>query len=184
MMTSAGPSGLRLNLALTALIMVLAVISLMVGPAGLSPREAMAGLFSGDGSAGIVVRDIRLPRTLLAILIGGTFGFAGAALQGLLRNPLAEPALFGAPQAASVGASFVIAYGPAGATSFAVPIAGMLGALVSIGGLVAIAGRRGSLSVTLVGGQGLASLARAGLQSLHVLRASYTRHAGRDQCAQ
>jgi iron complex transport system permease protein len=161
MMTGAGPSGLRLNLALAALIVVLAVISLMVGPAGLSPREALAGLFSGDGAAGIVVREIRLPRTLLAILIGGTFGFAGAALQGLLRNPLAEPALFGAPQAASVGASFVIAYGLAGATSFAVPIAGILGALVSIGGLVAIAGRRASLSVTLLAGLALASLAGA-----------------------
>src|SRR5262245_52971237 len=102
-------NALRLNLVLIAAIAVLAIVSLMVGPAGLSPREALAGLFGGDGAAAIIVRDIRLPRTLLAILIGGTFGFAGAALQGLLRNPLAEPALFGAPRAASVGASFVIA---------------------------------------------------------------------------
>src|SRR6187402_3100457 len=132
------PATLRLNLALAALIVALAIISLMVGPAGLSPRAAIAGLFSGDGAAAIVVRDIRLPRTLLALLIGATFGLAGAALQGLLRNPLAEPALFGAPQAASVGASFVIAFGLAGATSFAVPVAGIIGALISIGGLVAI----------------------------------------------
>ena len=160
-MTRAEPSGLRLNLALAALIVVLAVVSLMVGPAALSPREALGGLFDGDGAAGIIVRDIRLPRTLLALLIGATFGLAGAALQGLLRNPLAEPALFGAPQAASVGASFVIAYGLAGATSFAVPIAGIVGALVSIGGLVAIAGRRASLTVTLLAGLALASFAGA-----------------------
>jgi iron complex transport system permease protein len=139
-----------------------AVLSLMVGPAGLSPREALAGLLGGDGTAGIVVRDIRLPRTLLALLIGATFGLAGAALQGLLRNPLAEPALFGAPQAAAVGASFVIAFGLAGATSFAVPVAGILGALVSIGGLVAVAGRHASLTVTLLAGLALASLAGAG----------------------
>jgi iron complex transport system permease protein len=162
LMTGAESSGLRLNLALAALIVVLAFVSLMVGPAGLSPRQALEGLFGGsDPAAAIVVRDIRLPRTLLAILIGATFGFAGAALQGLLRNPLAEPALFGAPQAASVGASFVIAYGIAGATSFAVPVAGIVGALVSIGGLVAIAGRRASLSVTLLAGLALASLAGA-----------------------
>ena len=159
-MTRAEPNDLRLNLTLAVLIVVLAIVSLMVGPAALSPREALAGLFGGDGAAAIVVRDIRLPRTLLAILIGGTFGFAGAALQGLLRNPLAEPALFGAPQAASVGASFVIAYGLAGATSFAVPFAGIVGALVSIGGLVAIAGRRASLSVTLLAGLALASSRR------------------------
>ena len=46
------------------------MISLMVGPAGLSPRAALAGLFSGEAPAGIVVRDIRLPRTLLAVLTG------------------------------------------------------------------------------------------------------------------
>jgi iron complex transport system permease protein len=160
-MTRAESGGLRLNLALAALILALALVSLMVGPAGLSPREALAGLFGDDTAATIIVRDIRLPRTILAILIGGTFGFAGAALQGLLRNPLAEPALFGAPQAASVGASFVIAYGVAGATSLAVPLAGIVGALVSIGGLVAIAGRRASLSVTLLAGLAFASLAGA-----------------------
>jgi iron complex transport system permease protein len=98
---------------------------------------------------------------LLAILIGATFGLSGAALQGLLRNPLAEPALFGAPQAAAVGASFVIAYGFISATSFAVPIAGILGALLSIGGLVAIAGRRASLTVTLLAGLAFASFAGA-----------------------
>src|SRR5262249_60549271 len=116
-------------------------LSWMVGPAGLSPRVALAGLSDGEGPAGIIVRSIRLPRTLLALLIGATFGLAGAALQGLLRNPLAEPALFGAPQAASVGASFVIAYGLAGATSFAVPVAGMAGGLLSICG-AAVRSRR------------------------------------------
>src|SRR5262245_9994770 len=137
----AEPTSLRLIIVLAALIVVLAVLSLLVGPAWLSPREAFAGLVDGEGAAGIIMRSIRLPRTVLALLIGATFGLAGAALQGLLRNPLAEPALFGAPQAASVGASFVIAYGLSGATSFAVPLAGIAGALLSIGGLVRIAGR-------------------------------------------
>ena len=100
-----------LILALSALLVVLAILSLMIGPAGLSPRAALAGLIDGEGTAGIIVRSIRLPRTLLALLIGATLGLSGAALQGLLRNPLAEPALFGAPQAAAAGASFVIAYG-------------------------------------------------------------------------
>jgi iron complex transport system permease protein len=162
MVAATAHSGLRLSIALAVLMLALALVSLMVGPAALSPREALAGLFGGDGTAAIVVRDIRLPRTLLALLIGATFGLAGAALQGLLRNPLAEPALFGAPQAASVGASFMIAYGFASATSFAVPLAGIAGALVSVGGLVAIAGRRASLTVTLLGGLAFASFAGAG----------------------
>jgi len=151
-----------LTLTLLALIVVLAFISLMSGPATIAPPQALSALFSGQGVEGIIVRDIRLPRTLLAILIGATFGLSGAALQGLLRNPLAEPALFGAPQAASVGASFMIAYGFAGATSFAVPVAGIAGALISVGGLVAIAGRRASLTVTLLAGLAFASFAGAG----------------------
>src|SRR5947207_3720187 len=152
---------IRLNLVLAAVIVVLMVLSLMVGPAGLSPRAALAGLFSGEGPAGIVVRDIRLPRTLLAVLIGATLGLSGAALQGLLRNPLAEPALFGAPQAAAAAASFTIAFGFASATSLAVPLAGIAGALVSIGGLVLIAGPRASLAVILLAGLALASFAGA-----------------------
>ena len=158
-MTTAAP--IRLSLALVALIIALMVLSLIVGPAGLSPRAALAGLFSGDGPAGIVVRDIRLPRTLLAVLIGATLGLSGVALQGLLRNPLAEPALFGAPQAAAAASSFMIAFGFVSATSLAVPVAGIAGALVSIGGLVLIAGRRASLAVILLAGLALASFAGA-----------------------
>src|SRR3954463_8536220 len=151
----------RIEIGLGALILALAIISLMVGPAGLSPRAAIAGLFSGEGPAGIIVRDIRLPRTLLAALIGATLGLSGAALQGLLRNPLAEPALFGAPQAAAAAAAAVIAFGFAPVTSFAVPVAGILGATISIAGLVAIAGRRASLAVILLAGLALASFAAA-----------------------
>src|SRR5882757_9248235 len=154
-------SGWRLEAALVALIAVLAMLSLMIGSAGLSPAIAIKGLLDGAGSAGIIVRDIRLPRTLLALLIGATLGLSGAALQGLLRNPLAEPALFGAPQAAAAASSFMIAFSFAGATSLAVPLAGIAGALVSIGGLVAIAGRRASLTVTLLAGLALASFAGA-----------------------
>ena len=151
----------RLDAAFAALIVVLAILSLMVGPAGLSPKAALAGLITGEGPAGIIVRDIRAPRTLLALLIGATLGLSGAALQGLLRNPLAEPALFGAPQAAAAASSFVIAFGFASAISLAVPLAGIAGALVSIGGLVAIAGRRATLTVTLLAGLALASFAGA-----------------------
>jgi iron complex transport system permease protein len=150
-----------LEAALAALLVVLAILSLMVGPAGLSPGATLVGLVTGEGPAGIIVRDIRLPRTLLALLIGGTLGLSGAALQGLLRNPLAEPALFGAPQAAAAASSFVIAFSLAGATSLAVPVAGIAGALVSIGGLVAVAGRRASLTVTLLAGLAFASFAGA-----------------------
>ena len=154
---------IKLNAALAALAALLFGLSLMVGPADLSFQRVIDALFGGEGVAGIIVRDIRLPRTLLALLIGATFGLSGAALQGLLRNPLAEPALFGAQQAAAAGAALVIAFGIAGATSFAVPLAGIAGTLLAIGGLLAIAGRRASLTVTMLAGLALASFAGAAI---------------------
>jgi iron complex transport system permease protein len=160
-MTDLGRRGITVWAAFLALLILLAITSLMVGPAALSPRVALAALIDGEGPAGLIVRDIRLPRTLLALTIGATLGLSGAALQGLLRNPLAEPALFGAPQSAAAAASAVIAFGLAPVTSFVVPIAGIAGALVSIGGLVAIAGRRAGLTVTLLAGLALASFAGA-----------------------
>jgi iron complex transport system permease protein len=151
----------HLLLALAALILVLCLLSLMVGPAGLSPGEVLGALVGAEGPAAVIVRDIRLPRMLLAALIGATLGVSGAALQGLLRNPLAAPEVFGAPQAAAATASAVIAFGFLPVTSFAVPAAGIAGALISVGGLVAIAGRRASLTVTLLAGLALASFAGA-----------------------
>lgn len=155
--------GTLLTATLVVLVAVLFVLSLMTGPADFPPRTVITALFSDQGVASIIVRDIRLPRTLLALMIGATFGLAGASLQGLLRNPLAEPSLFGAPQAAAAAASAIMAFGLANALSLAVPLGGIAGALLSVGALVAIAGRRASLTVTLLAGLALASLAGAAI---------------------
>jgi iron complex transport system permease protein len=146
---------------LSALLVLLFVASLMTGPAHLPPDIVLKALTGSDDAAGLIVRDIRLPRTILAVAIGATFGVAGAALQGLMRNPLAEPSLFGAPQAAAAASAAIMAFGFAGATSLAVPLGGIAGAFLSVGALVAIAGRRASLTVTLLAGLALASLAGA-----------------------
>jgi len=147
--------------ALVALILALGLASLAIGPAPIPFATAAKALFSGEGSAGVIVRDIRLPRTLLAVLIGGTLGATGAALQGLLRNPLADSSVFGAPQAAALGAVLVLYFGLAGALSFALPLAAILGALVSIGLVVAVAGRDGSTVALVLAGLAIGSLAGA-----------------------
>ena len=127
---------------------------------GTPPKAALAGLIDGAGPAGIIVREIRLPRTLLALLIGATLGLSGAALQGLLRNPLAEPALFGAPQAAAAAASFMIAFSFASATSPGAARRHRRRAYFDRRP-VAIAGRRATLTVTLLAGLAFASFAGA-----------------------
>ncbi len=155
--------GRGLTATLVIALCVLFALSLLTGPAHFSPRDVANALVSDNGVTSIIVRDIRLPRTLLAMFIGATFGLAGASLQGLLRNPLAEPSLFGAPQAAAAAAAATMAFGLAPALSITVPLAGIAGALLSVGALVAIAGRHASLTVTLLAGLALASLAGAAI---------------------
>src|SRR5258708_39088112 len=90
--------------ALVALVALLMLISLGIGAIRLSPVAVVEALFGGGSDvAQVIVREIRLPRTILALAIGAILGLSGAALQGLRRNPLASPSLFGAPQSAGFG---------------------------------------------------------------------------------
>lgn len=150
-------------LPLTVLVAALFLLSLAIGDYGLSIGEVVAGVFgTGTEAANVIVRDVRLPRALLGLLIGATLGLAGGALQGLLRNPLASPYLFGAPHAAGFFAVAVIALGLTGALSAALPIAAMAGALLSVGLLVLVAGPRANLLVLILAGLGVGALGSAG----------------------
>ena len=98
--------------ALVVLVIMLALVSLGIGPVRLSPVIVIDALFGGGSDVQqVIVREIRLPRAILGFAIGAILGLSGAALQGLLRNPLASPSLFGAPQTAAFGAVLVIALG-------------------------------------------------------------------------
>ena len=129
------------TMAMVALVVLLAVISLGIGPVRLSPVAVVEALFGGGSDvAQVIVREIRLPRTILALAIGAMLGLSGAALQGLLRNPLASPSLFGAPQSAAFGAVLVIALGLADVRSYALPVAAIFAAFGSVFVLLAIVG--------------------------------------------
>jgi iron complex transport system permease protein len=153
-----GRGGIAVLVAMTA---ALAVASLAIGPARIAPLTAAKALISDLGPYTIIVREIRLPRTLLAVLIGATLGMTGAALQGLLRNPLADAAVFGAPQAAALGAVLVLYFGFAGALSWALPVAAIMGALVSIALVITVAGRNAGTVVLILAGLAVGSLAGA-----------------------
>ena len=150
-----------LLLGLAGLLVVVALCSLTIGPARLSPWLAAKALFVDEGSASIIVRDIRLPRTILAILIGSVLGLSGATLQGLLRNPLADPAVFGSPQAAGFGAVMVLYFGVAGSLSWALPFAAIAGALASIVLVATVAGRESNIVALVLAGLAVGSLAGA-----------------------
>lgn len=143
-------------------LLAASLASLMVGPAGLTLSDLWHGLMTGDGAEGLILRQIRLPRLLLALMVGFILGLSGAVLQGLLRNPLAEPAVFGAPQAAALGAAILLYAGLADAVSWGLPFAAMVGALLSIILVWLVAGRSGSIVALLLAGLAVASLAGAG----------------------
>src|SRR5687767_1742783 len=96
-MQQAERRGRGLAAVLAILLAVLAVASLAIGPTPIAPLTAAQALVADLGGPSIIVREIRLPRTLLALLIGAAHGMTGAALQGLLRNPLADASVLGAP---------------------------------------------------------------------------------------
>src|SRR5665811_2584524 len=128
--------------ALVALVVLLVLVSLGIGSVRLSPLTVIDALFGGGSDVQqVIVQQIRLPRTILGFAIGAMLGLSGAALQGLLRNPLAAPELFGAPQSAAFGAVLVIALGLADVRSWALPVAAIMAAFASVFALLAIAGR-------------------------------------------
>jgi iron complex transport system permease protein len=138
----------RLSALLGLFAVAAAGASLVIGRTSGGPTLG----FGGPDLASIVLTEIRLPRTLLALLVGGTLGLCGAALQGLLRNPLAEPGLLGASSGAAFGAVIVFYFGLAGADSLMLPIGGVAGSLAALAALYALTRRRGDfLTIVLAG---------------------------------
>jgi len=152
----------RIAPALAAVLALALLASLLLGSVPLSLSRVLAAL-GGGGSEGdaLVVWQIRLPRALAAALVGAALGMSGAALQGLLRNPLAEPGILGVSASAALFASCVLYFGLAGAGPLILPLAAVAGALVATA-LVALAALRTRSVVTLILiGVGLSSFAAA-----------------------
>ena len=147
-------------LALAAAVLTALAAACLVGSTSLGVDRVLAAL-AGGGSAGdhVVVWEIRLPRAVAALVVGAALGASGAALQGLLRNPLAEPGVLGVSAAAALGATTVIYYGIAGAGTLALPMAAVAGALAATALLTAAARRVGSVVTLILVGVGLSSFA-------------------------
>lgn len=134
----------------------------LIGSTPLPAERVLAALVGGGASGDrVVVWEIRLPRALAAFVVGAALGLCGAALQGLLRNPLAEPGVLGVSATASLGATFVLYYGLAGASQYVLPMAAIAGALAATTLLTAAAVRIGSVVTLILIGVALSSFAAA-----------------------
>ncbi|MDK3074703.1 iron ABC transporter permease [Sedimentitalea sp. JM2-8] len=152
----------RLGLILSLLVLALFGAALVVGPASIGPVDSIVALIGGDGGAStLVVREIRLPRAILAALIGAGLGMAGAAMQGYLRNPLADPGLIGISGASALGAVIALQTGLAVQSGIGLPLAALTGALIGVLLVLALAGPRGSSLTLILAGIAISALAGA-----------------------
>jgi len=130
------------------------LLSLAIGPAGFA--------LDLQGEAGaLIFREIRLPRAVLGALIGASLGLSGAALQGYLRNPLAEPSLVGVSGGAALGAVLAIHLGLSQAFALALPLGGLAGAALAMLAVVALAGAHGGPITLILAGLAVSSIATA-----------------------
>jgi len=139
-----------LNVLLLIVLLLILALVLSVGAVDIDLGKALGDAWHRRITVeSLILFDIRLPRALLAALVGATLGLAGAALQGLLRNPLAEPGIVGVSNGAALGAVLVFYYGLAGFAWFVLPLAGLMGALLAVVCIFLLVGQSRSI-VTLI----------------------------------
>lgn len=147
---------------LVPLTVVGAVWSLCLGAGNLPPTAVIAALFGqADQQWVMIIQEIRLPRLLLGLSVGAALGLSGAALQGLLRNPLADPGVIGTSSAAGLGAVIALYFGWSAVFPTAVPFAAMICAGIAMLLLLAIVGRYGDSLTLILAGVAVSSLAVA-----------------------
>lgn len=134
---------------LVALLIVLFGASLCAGRVW-TPWSAW--ISHGEDPRWAIVFGLRLPRTILAIIVGGALGLSGAALQGYTRNPLADPAALGVSTAAALGAVLTLYLGAAGEATWILPLAAMVGAGIGVTILLSLAGISSSIVTFLLAG--------------------------------
>ena len=155
------------NSVLAALTLFLFAASVYVGRGGDLLMDKFATVAEMDRDiAWLVLTEIRLPRALLGLLVGASLGLTGAGLQGLLRNPLAEPGLIGASGGAAFGAVLVFYSGLTLSsigmgTAMLVPVGGIAGALVALAVLYLLAGRNPSIVTIILAGVAISAFTGA-----------------------
>ena len=147
---------------LVVLVVVLAGVSLITGRLGFGGVADLLALRTADPETfRLLLMEIRLPRTILAMTVGATLGLSGAVLQGLLRNPLAEPFILGASSSAALGAVIVFYFGIAGGAALATPLGGVAGTMIATAALLALGGRTQEPLTLILAGVALNALAAA-----------------------
>ena len=174
-----GRFAISILLILAIMLVATVLLAISIGAAGISFHRLLAAIGLAAGDAGQIDRDrlillsIRLPRILLSLLVGGLLALAGAVMQGLFRNPLADPALVGVSGGAALAAAAIIVIGDslaAGyiASAIGISVAAFFGAMLTTAMLYMLAthNRRTSIAAFLLAGIAIAALGNAGIGTL------------------
>ena len=144
---------------------VLACLFLLSLVIGANPIPVLAAVMDAAGDTqsviALILTEVRLPRALIALLAGATLGLCGAAMQGLLRNPLASPGLVGSAGGAALGASLTLYSGLAAGFWLALPAGGIVGSLLATLLVYSLAGRAAGTATLILAGVAVNSIAMA-----------------------
>ncbi|MGB0865988.1 MAG: FecCD family ABC transporter permease [Granulosicoccaceae bacterium] len=152
----------RLLATLCCLVLALFMLSLSIGTEPIPLWQSLIDWLAGNESVqAVIVAEIRLPRALIACLAGATLGLCGAAMQGLLRNPLASPGLVGSSSGAALFAVLFLYFYSGTAGTLLLPLVGMGGALGATVLVYALAGRHASITTLILAGVAINALATA-----------------------
>lgn len=148
------------------LVLLLLITSLISLGSGTTDIDVFKGLWDWvhqiDNQHALIAGEIRLPRTLLALLVGAAMALSGAALQGLLRNPLVDPGLIGVSQGAALGAAAVFYFNLfAGLGMLATPLAGLVGAALTLFILMGLSGSVARPAIIIMAGLAISALTSA-----------------------
>lgn len=170
------PIALPVIAGLVVLVVALAMAGLALGPVPIAPDKVIATLLGQGGAVETaIIWQIRMPRVALGLATGAALALAGAALQGVLRNPLADPSLVGVTSGAALGAVATIVLGDAVAGGLPVvlrpwllPVAAFFGAGLVIGFIFVVARRGGEISVAtlILAGIAITAIAQSAIGAM------------------
>jgi len=152
----------RLIAIMTAVLVCLFVLSHFIGS---NPIPVLAAVMDATGDTqsviAVILTEVRLPRALIALFAGATLGLCGAAMQGLLRNPLASPGLVGSSSGAALGAALALYSGFAASFWLALPAGGIIGSLLATLLVYTLAGGSAGTATLILAGVAVNSIALA-----------------------
>lgn len=135
-------------LIISTLLVIMIVVAISVGSVSVPLGQLIDSIFSGTGGSGGIVRDIRIPRVIMGVLVGANLAIAGVLLQGVMGNPLADPGITGISSGASVVVMLVMLYFPGASAS--IPFYGFIGSMVACMLIYLLAWKNGISAIRII----------------------------------